>query len=279
MSNTTAVALLSAKFLNGGRDIGVQRHPETKSTWTLPLIRAFTRSLAPCRRSLPLPWRSTLPVIEETSLVSFGHRVVRDRPVAAQIPSAICIRICLSVRPSALPIPVSTTHTSSPSPFPRPGWRGGVSNPGKLCFAAGEGSLVLALSQARSLILALDRVRAHSRQGQGRERTTRDEDRQHGEPDQVARCKRARAGPCRSPGLGQRRTLEAPTLPRGPRHPPMRQTRPLGGLLLFSFSHPSSQRAWVTASREVGRGLPCPSVETNAWSVWGVAAVVPSVRD
>lgn len=68
--------------------------------------------------------------------------------------------------------------------------------------------------------------------------------------------------------------------PGGPRHPPNEaETRPLGALLLFSFCHTSSQRAWVTASREAGQGLPCPRAETNAWFVWGVAAVVPSVRD
>lgn len=83
--------------------------------------------------------------------------------------------------------------------------------------------------------------------------------------------------------LGPRRTLERrPPYPRGPRHPPMRQSRPLDErcvLLWPSFSHPSSQRAWAIASRELVQGLPCPSVETNAWFVWGVAAVVPSVRD
>lgn len=81
--------------------------------------------------------------------------------------------------------------------------------------------------------------------------------------------------------LGPRRTLEgAHPPPGGPRHPPNEaDTRPLGALLLFSFCHPSSQRAWVTASREAGQGLPCPCAETNAWFVWGVAAIVPSVRD
>ena len=73
-------------------------------------------------------------------------------------------------------------------------------------------------------------------------------------------------------GLGRAtEPWKTPTLPRraAPQPNPMRQTRPLA----------RSPAGVVTASREVCWGLPCPSVETYAWVVWGVAAVVPSVRD
>lgn len=47
-----------------------------------PAVRSCVHSFVGAMSALPAPpWRSTLPVAEETSLVSFGHRVVRDRPV------------------------------------------------------------------------------------------------------------------------------------------------------------------------------------------------------
>lgn len=269
MSNTTAVAPRSAKFLNGGSDIGVQRHPETKSTWALPFARAFTRSLAPCRHSLPPPWRSTLPVIEETSLVSFGHHVVRDRPVLLGSHQLFCISVSVSVslRPSAPPIPVFTTQTSSPQPpcLLVPGWRGGVSNPGKLCFARrGEGSLV-----ARTLARPLPHPRtrpgsAPRAAGAGHEDARTGTRREHGEPDQVARCKRARAGPCRSPGAGPASDEPWKRPPSPPRAaPPPIETDQALGWVVIVLVFPPQFPAGVGNSLPGGRPGSALSIRRN----------------
>lgn len=175
------------------------------------------------------------------------------------------LSVSVSVSPSVRP----RSQSPYPPPIPPPPApslvQGGEAEfPIQVSFVllSGEGSLVLALSQARSLILALDRVRAHSRQGQGRERTTRDEDRQHGEPDQVARCKRARAGPCRSPGLGQRRTLEAPTLPSRAAPPPNETDQALGCVVIV-LVFPPQFPAGVGNSLPGGRPGSALSVRRN----------------
>lgn len=202
--------------------LAVQRHPETKSTWALRFVCAFTRSLAPCRRSL-LPLLAIYPTRrEETSLVSFGHRVVRDRPVCCSDPISL-----VSLHPSAPPTPPYSPPTSiSPLrlPLPRPrGGRGGVSNPGKLCFPAGEG-LLIHYSSARTpapLSSPLARVRAR---GRGRDENARPRPGTRKEStvsrNQVACRKRARAVPCRSPGAGPATNLGSAHHPRRAAPPP-----------------------------------------------------------
>lgn len=169
------------------------------------------------------PWRSTLPAIEETSLVSFGHRVVRDRPVLLRSHKPIC----LSIRPPPPPNPPYSPLKAPPPPLPLPRPGGAEAEfPIQVSFVSLPGRDHWC-SHARTRPFPYPRPHPAPRPLAGAGTRTHEQGRA------VSTVSRIRSPVASELGqshvdpleLGPRRTLEAPILPPAGRATlPMRQT-------------------------------------------------------